>query len=400
MKTLFPSHFASDPSRIITLWSECIFVFDTNVLTGMYKYSDETRDALYQVIESLGERLWIPYQVILEYLDNRAKIVHDQSKLYTSAIEKLENFKAELESPTRHPFVLSDIYEEFCTSTEKVLEDLRSRRALHEGRIANDDIKARLAELLDGKIGPKYSAEALAALSREGDIRYSQKIPPGFEDRDKHKGSTLTKEVNKRYGDLIFWKQILDKSKETSTSVILVTGERKEDWWSICGGKTIGPLPELMDEFSEITGKDFYIYSTHSFLKLANDYLHQHTSTAAVEEVRDSFITEKQLSDSEQNLIRPIDDSEEIETNDSNPRTYDISYYQQKELLIEASLTQMDLIIQNIRNKLSEAELVASPNVIEVYKNRLSHSLRRRKSLRIRQRYYSRKISQMLNDLI
>ncbi|WP_339488503.1 PIN-like domain-containing protein [Pseudomonas sp. RL_5y_Pfl2_70] len=400
MKTLFPSHFASDQNRIITLWSECIFVFDTNVLTGMYKYSDETRDALYQVIESLGERLWIPYQVILEYLDNRAKIVHDQSKLYTSAIEKLENFKAELENPTRHPFVLSDIYEEFCTSTEKVLEDLRSRRALHEGRIATDDIKARLAELLDGKIGPKYSAEALDALSKEGDIRYSQKIPPGFEDRDKHKGSTLTKEVNKRYGDLIFWKQILDRSKETSTSVILVTGERKEDWWSICGGKTIGPLPELMDEFSEITGKDFYIYSTHSFLKLANDYLHQHTSTAAVEEVRDSFITEKQLSDSEQNLIRPIDDFEEIETNDSNPRTYDISYYQQKELLIEASLTQMDLIIQNIRNKLSEAELVASPNVIEVYKNRLSHSLRRRKSLRIRQRYYSRKISQMLNDLI
>ena len=120
MKSLFPSHFAGDNGRIVKLWAECIFVFDTNVLTGLYKYSDETRDALYQVIESLGGRLWIPYQVMLEYLDNRAKIVHDQSKLYTSAIAALQEFKTELEMPTRHPFVSRDIYDEFCVSTGKV----------------------------------------------------------------------------------------------------------------------------------------------------------------------------------------------------------------------------------------------------------------------------------------
>lgn len=398
MKSLFPSHFANDQNRISTLWKECIFVFDTNVLTGLYKYSDETRDALYQVIESLGERLWIPYQVILEYLDNRAKIVHDQSKLYSAAIGKLEEFKAELEIPTRHPFVSKDIYDEFCRSTENVLENLRSRRDLHEGRIANDDIKERLAELLEGKIGPKYSIETLNSIVLEGDSRYTQKIPPGFEDRDKHKGSALTKEIHKRYGDLIFWKQILDRSKETSTSVILVTGERKEDWWSICGGKTIGPLPELIDEFIENNGKDFYIYSTHNFLKLANDHLHQHTSTEAVEEVRDSFINEKQPSTTENNLLLSDDEPDETEASRSTIRNYDASYYQQRELLLETSIAQTDLIIKNLRNKLAEAELVASPAVVEVYKNRLNYSLRRRKSLRVKQRYYSRKISQLLND--
>jgi len=398
MKSLFPSHFASDQNRISNLWAECIFVFDTNVLTGIYKYSDETRDALYQVIESLGERLWVPYQVMLEYLDNRAKIVHDQSKLYTSAISKLEEFKAELEIPTRHPFVSKDIYEDFCRSTEMVLDDLKGRRDLHEGRITDDDVKARLAELLEGKVGPKYSVEKLNALVIEGDIRYSQKIPPGFEDRDKHKGSILTKEINKRYGDLVFWNQILDKSKESSTSVILVTGERKEDWWSICGGKTIGPLPELMDEFLETTGKDFYIYSTHSFLKLANEHLHQHTSPAAVEEVRDSFINEKQLSILERDLSSPEDDTNEVAVDNSASRKYDVSYYQREELLIATSITQMDLVIQNLRDKLSEAELVSSPSVVTIYKERLGYSLRRRKSLRMKQRYYARRTSQMLND--
>ncbi len=394
MKSLFPNHFATDKDRIDILWTECIFVVDTNVLTGMYKYSDETRDALYQVIESLGERLWIPYQVMLEYLDNRAKIVHDQSKAYATAISKLADFKAELEAPTRHPFVSKDIYEDFCQATEKVLENLNERKTLHEKRITEDDIKLRLGELLNGKVGPKYTTEELNELVKEGDIRYSQKIPPGFEDRDKHKGSILSKEIYKRYGDLVFWKQILDKSKESGSPVILVTGERKEDWWSICGGKTIGPLPELMDEFLEITGKNFYIYSTHNFLDLANKYLHQHTSLAAVEEVRDSFINKKELSTIEQIQSSPDED----DMDNSTSRKYDATYYQQQEIFYESEITKFDNLIQNVRNKLSEAESVSSPAVIEIYEGRLDHALRKRKSLRMKQRYCARRISQIISD--
>lgn len=204
MKSLFPSHFASDPNRLSKLWADCIFVFDTNVLTGLYKYSDETRDALYKVIESLGDRLWVPYQVMFEFLDNRAKIVHDQSKLYESAISKLVDLKSEIEIPNRAPFVSKDIYDDFCRSAERVLGDLKSRRDLHSSRITDDEVKLRLADLLEGKVGPAYSPETLNALVLEGERRYAQNIPPGFEDRDKHKGSSLVKEINKRYGDLIF----------------------------------------------------------------------------------------------------------------------------------------------------------------------------------------------------
>lgn len=397
MKSMFPSHFASEQDRITKLWAECVFVVDTNVLTGLYKYSDETRDALYQLIESLGHRLWVPYQVMFEYLDNRAKVVHDQSRLYGSAIGKLEEFQAEIEAPTRQPFVSEDIYKEFCYSAEKVLNDLKARRDLHERRITNDDVKERLAKLLDGKVGPKYSAEEISALAVEGDRRYAQKIPPGFEDRDKHKGSVLVKEINKRYGDLVFWKQILDKAKETSLSMILVTGERKEDWWSICGGKIVGPLPELMDEFYEVAGKDFYIYTTHNFLKLANEYLHQQTSLAAVEEVRESFVGDENAI-SERGTFEADDEVEYLDEEGSLARRYDIAYYQRLEESAESSLSQMETIIQNLRDKLAEAKLGSSSAVVAVYKERLSFSLRRRTSLRMKQRYYARKVSQMLKE--
>ncbi|MBT9299768.1 PIN-like domain-containing protein [Pseudomonas sp. TAE6080] len=399
MKTLFPSHFASCPERIEKLWGECIFVVDTNVLTGIYKYSDETRDALYRVIGSLGERLWVPYQVMFEYLDNRAKIVFDQSKLYASAISKLEELKSDIDVPTRPPFVSAEIYEDFCRSAERVLEDLKSRRDLHEARITNDDVKEHLAVLLDGKIGPGYSSAILEALAVEGDRRYSQKIPPGFEDKDKHKGSVLTKEINKRYGDLIFWKQILDKAKESGTSVILVTGERKEDWWSQCGGKTIGPLPELMEEFATVTGKEFYIYSTHSFLHLANDYLHQDTSPAAVEEVRDAFVSEMpwlaRMGNTEITLLEDLDDDNE---DVSLSGRYSADYYRQLGAKAESAVEQLEEVIINLKQKLREAEAISSPAVVKIYEERLAHVLGRRKSLRMKQRYYARKLSQMLRD--
>lgn len=405
MKSLFPSHFANDQAKISKLWAECIFVFDTNVLTGLYKYSDETRDALYRVIESLGGRLWVPYQVMFEYLDNRAKIVHDQSKLYDSAISKLEDLKSEIDIPNRAPFVSEDVYEDFCRSTERVLGDLKSRRDLHVSRITDDDVKLRLSDLLDGKVGPAYSPEELSALIVDGERRYAQKIPPGFEDRDKHKGSLLVREINKRYGDLIFWKQVLDKAKGSSLSVILVTGERKEDWWSVCGGKTIGPLPELMDEFFTVTGKDFYIYTTHNFLHFANDYLHQDTSPAAVDEVRDTFVNEKELASREavqqSSLFDEVVEGEDGDIVPPSSRRNDVSYYQSMEESIDSSLEQINVIIVNIRQKVAEAELVSSPTVVQIQKDHLANLLSRRKALRMKQRYYLRKISELLrNDLI
>ncbi|MGY1954717.1 PIN-like domain-containing protein [Pseudomonas pergaminensis] len=400
MKSLFPSHFASDPNRLSKLWADCIFVFDTNVLTGLYKYSDETRDALYKVIESLGDRLWVPYQVMFEYLDNRAKIVHDQSKLYESAISKLVDLKSEIEIPNRAPFVSKDIYEDFCQSAERVLGDLKNRRDLHSSRITDDEVKQRLADLLDGKVGPAYTSETLNALVIEGERRYAQNIPPGFEDRDKHKGSSLVKEINKRYGDLIFWKQVLDKAKDSSSSVILVTGERKEDWWSVCGGKTIGPLPELMEEFASVTGKEFYIYTTHNFLNFANDYLQQDTPPAAVDEVRDAFVNDKEVAArefvQEEFLLEDISEGGNIES--SSPNKFGVSYYRRMEASLSVTLEQLEIVISNIREKVAEAERVSSPAVVQIQRDHLANLLSRRKALRMKRRYCLRKITQILDD--
>jgi hypothetical protein len=44
-----------------------LVVVDTNALLNLYRYTERTRDDLFRVLESLGTRLWIPHQVMLEF---------------------------------------------------------------------------------------------------------------------------------------------------------------------------------------------------------------------------------------------------------------------------------------------------------------------------------------------
>lgn len=297
MREIFSQHFATDSDRREKLWENCLFVFDTNVLTGIYRRSEEARDAQYDLMRALGDRLWIPHRVIYEFLDNRAKIVHDQAQLYTSSINELQGMLSGFEVVTKHPFLSAEVYREFNLVSQKVLAELEASREFHDGRITNDDVKGVLAEILAGKVGPAFTEDRLVAIVKEGEQRYAQNIPPGFEDKGKHKGSTITEEIRKRYGDLIIWYQVIEKATAEQRPVILVTGDQKPDWWAEQSGKKLGPLPALLEEFKALTGQDFYLYSYHGFLDFANQYLNQKTSAAVIEEVRESAMMDAQESE-------------------------------------------------------------------------------------------------------
>jgi len=296
MREAFSQHFAADQDRREKLWGNCLFVFDTNVLTGIYRRSEEAREAQYKLMVELGDRLWVPHRVIYEYLDNRAKIVHDQAQLYASSIGELQNMLASFENSTRHPFLSAAAYE-FRLVSEKVLVELGESREFHDSRITDDDVKLKLAEIFDGKVGAPFSEERIAEIVKDGEARYAQNIPPGFEDRGKHKGSTITEEITKRYGDLIIWYQVIEKAKAEQRPVILVTGDQKPDWWAEQSGKKLGPHPSLIKEFSTLSGQDFYLYTYHGFLDFANKYLDQKTSESVIEEVRESALLDAEALD-------------------------------------------------------------------------------------------------------
>jgi hypothetical protein len=76
-------------------------------------------------------------------------------------------------------------------------------------------------------------------LAANGAARYTQDVPPGFLDRRKE--DTLTRGSN-RYGDLLFWQEVVQHARTISaTSVIIVTRDRKGDWFAGAGEPIVEP---------------------------------------------------------------------------------------------------------------------------------------------------------------
>lgn len=291
MKSAFPGQFSNNTEAIKKLWSEAVIALDANVLLDLYRYSDSTRAAFLNVLELLKDRVWISYQVASEYFSNRLTVISGQVKLYDEAVKDLERLKAGFENQKQHPFVVAETLEGFIDSFNRVVGELKESQRAHARRINDDEIKEMLGVLFDGRVGPSYAQEKLEELILSGAERYKNKIPPGFKDSGKPVGELL-RERCAPYGDYIGWQQLMDYSTQKGRGVIFVTGDGKEDWWLKHSGRTIGPLPDLVEEFISTTSNSFYMCQPDRFLEYANEFLRQEASPDAVEEIREVAVSD------------------------------------------------------------------------------------------------------------
>jgi hypothetical protein len=96
----------------------------------------------------------------------------------------------------------------------------------------------------------------------------------------------------RRYGDLILWKQIIKEiqARGNVQGLIFVTDDQKEDWWWIVesrGPKTIGPRPELVEELcAQGSVTLFYMYPSERFMHYARKYLEVEVKQESIEQVK------------------------------------------------------------------------------------------------------------------
>lgn len=286
MKDEFPGFF-SNPSDIAKLWDDCLFVLDANVLLHLYRYSDSTRDDLLNVFDSFSDRLWVPHQVADEYLQNRLTVIWDQASHYEEALSKAKALKSSLDHKNQHPFVSPELLAEFGAVFQKLSGELSAAKQSNENRINDDEIKSRLETLLKGRVGDKYSTDRLEQIIVDGKLRYESKIPPGFADQKKASDSARLSDRCRPYGDYIVWLQLIEKAKADQKSIVFVTGDHKEDWWLKFKGRTLGPHPQLVDEFITETGCSFHMYLPESFMDYASKHLNQDASQTTLKELRE-----------------------------------------------------------------------------------------------------------------
>lgn len=275
-----------------------IIVFDTSVLLELYYYSDETQIQLFQdILSGLNNRLWIPAQCYFEFLKNKGNVVGKPRKSYEALLDKsvpkivsqanyigkkelsgikglLNTLKETTKKGNKHPYLNQDIFISYDQALDE-LENHISRfldvsakfeqtigeeinKKIDELKIKTDDIQQFIEASFD--IGPELSFQEMLEICTEGEQRYKEKIPPGYEDAKKT--------GMQKYGDLFAWKEILHMAKERNVDVFLVTNDVKEDW---ADKEKKAPRFELLKEFNSYTTKRFWSCTMREFLYYLNE---------------------------------------------------------------------------------------------------------------------------------
>ncbi|MGR3895519.1 PIN-like domain-containing protein [Pseudomonas sp. 1176_21] len=296
MKSEFKWYFKPDADEIERIWKDGILTVDANVLLDLYRYHERTRNSLLESMQNFEGELWLSRQASEEFFRNRNKVIVSSSKTFKEAKDEIEKLRNSIESTVSQlkgnriiPADVADkMLEEISPSIHNAQERIEEAKRTHPNFLNEDDVLEKVAALFEGAIGDKFPDADLAKITAEAEERKTNKIPPGYLDDGK--------DGDRPYGDFFLWRQILDYSKNNSKPILLVTSERKEDWWEKLSGKTTGPRIELLREASEYTGQRVLIYQTDRFLEFSSQRKGQTVDTDAVEEIRavDNLRSEKE----------------------------------------------------------------------------------------------------------
>ncbi len=260
MRNTFKEYLELSNDEKKTLWSRATFVFDTNILLNLYRYTAATRNGLLGALTQLSGRIWLPFNTVEEYYKNRCKVIVETEHKYKDVISKSNVFY----NHCKTSFHLNDTDDDLNNLKEFLNHWIESEREKNLEGIAlfDDKILKKLLILFENRVGEAFSEVELEQIKEDGKKRYINRIPPGYEDKKKETEMC----DNNMYGDLIIWKQIIKYATENCKDIIFVTDDKKNDWWNIIHEETVGPRYELKKEFSDNVGKSFYMYNMNGFL--------------------------------------------------------------------------------------------------------------------------------------
>lgn len=323
MENIYEKYYLSDESTIEML-KKAVVIFDTSALLDLYYYSEVTLNAISDnVFEYLKKRLWIPAQVYFEFLKNKDKVSVKPAQAYKSLLTKpangadgghienikrisdeldkkaiiglknqLKTLKEKTKVSDKHPYIDQRNFEEIDSDIAKFESQIKTFQekinvfvndltpTINEKvECISDNVDDLISAMVinNFKIGNEISYSQMVDIAKEGEFRYKEEIPPGYEDAKDKIGL-------QKYGDLFAWKQILMYAKDKKRDVILITNDVKEDWYDI---DTQAPRFELLKEFNSETGKNFWTFNMKDFLFKMNQLLDsgERSLDAAIAEV-------------------------------------------------------------------------------------------------------------------
>ncbi len=278
----FEGYRTATSEDVDSVLTDGLVVLDTNVLLNLYRYSDSSRHAMVAVLGALGDRLWIPHQVMREFWRNReralssprgdvAESVSTLRKQRDACLEVLSQWvnRGALADTTAES-LKSDIDQTFRTATDAI-EALVDARQLDQAKnTANDAVLLMLEPVLKGKVGCGMSQVDYTAAVQEGQRRADAGEPPGFGDAK----AKADRGGEGAAGDYLVWEQVLVEAEKRKKDVLLVTGDvNKGDWWRREGTNARGPRNELVQELKQRAGTRLFMLRPEELLTKARTSL-------------------------------------------------------------------------------------------------------------------------------
>ena len=293
MKNKLPEYFEPSEVKIKEIWDNGTIVLDANVLLNLFRYSKNSREELIKIIKHYSERLWLPYQVAFEFLDNFERVTASLKDVLSETIKAIDHISGVLESHLK----LSNYDKYHLLKPEELRNDIKKfqdsqRRRIEKIKSEYDSVDKQgildeVVGIFEGKVGDDYTKDRLEDVFKEGEKRYKENVPPGYKDLDGKRGAPK----RHLYGDLIWWMQVIDFAKENHRNLVIVTDDAKEDWWYKVNNETKRPRIELIREFAKQTdGQSFLMYRTGRFMELSKKYDKVTISAKSIKEVKETAV--------------------------------------------------------------------------------------------------------------
>lgn len=292
-----------------------IIVFDTNSLLNVFRFTPEASKEYFEIIQSIQDKIYIPYLVALEFHFHKSETLllneinvtkfkndfsRNWNKVKSDAVKKLFSsltFRNDLQQNELTTFLSNLLNSDKLDIEAKLIEKISS---------ISDNQKNTfkiLIQIMESKTGERYTQDMITKIEKEGEERYKNGIPPGFNDANKKLSRSYNGiKYQQKFGDLIIWKDIISKAKEDRIKhVIFVTSDGKQDSktdlnYKVCVGndgngkekyQIIGPRIELIEEMKNETGADFYLMDELEFMK---QFSQEEVSSQVAKSISDTLL--------------------------------------------------------------------------------------------------------------
>jgi hypothetical protein len=254
-----------------------LVVLDTNSLLDLYRYHEKTRQNFLSLYQSLGDHLWIPHHVMVEFFNRRTEVLGERTGYTDSVISELQGLVSKYNErlatwANRSSLAASErtkiagIIDRAARQVEVQIRSLsRDDSLLGAEDTSRDPILAALEPILEGRVGPPLTPDELKEAKAEARRRIEDSRPPGFMDAAK-KGENAE-------GDYLIWCQTLREAMCRRVDVLFVTRDQKKDWWHIEKGQAKGPRWELAAELENQAGVRLYMLRPPSLAEHAPEPL-------------------------------------------------------------------------------------------------------------------------------